>query len=122
MCADVALRTTNRLCGLAGIQVPILQAPMTYIANATLAAAVSNAGGLGVVETASQAGRDDLARVRQLTERPVAANIALLMMRDPSIVDLLVAAGITFVTTSAGDPSLFTERFHDAGITVFHVV
>jgi enoyl-[acyl-carrier protein] reductase II len=105
-----------------GTEIPILQAPMTYIAGAQLAAAVSNAGALGVIETASPQGRDDLRRVRDLTDRPVGANVALLMMRDPAIVDVLVDAGISFVTTSAGDPSMFTGPLHDAGITVFHVV
>jgi enoyl-[acyl-carrier protein] reductase II len=57
-----------------------------------------------------------------LTDRPVGANIALLFNRDPAVVDLLVANNIRFVTTSAGDPMLFTARLHDAGITVFHVV
>jgi enoyl-[acyl-carrier protein] reductase II len=112
----------NRVCALAKIDVPIIQAPMTYIAGAQLAAAVSSAGALGVIETTSEQGRADLQRVRRLTDRPVGANIALLMNRDPTVVDLLVANGIRFVTTSAGSPSLFTDRLHDAGITVFHVV
>lgn len=112
----------NRVCALAGIDIPIIQAPMTYIAGAQLAAAVSNAGGLGIVETTSEQGRADVQRVRALTDRPVGANIALLFNRDLTVVDLLVTNGIRFVTTSAGDPSLFTARLHDAGITVFHVV
>jgi enoyl-[acyl-carrier protein] reductase II len=110
------------LLELLGVDVPIMQAPMTFIANADLAAAVSNAGGLGVIETASPGGRADLTRVRDLTDRPVAANVALAMMRDPGIVSVLHDAGIRVVTTSAGDPALFTERLHDAGITVLHVV
>ncbi|OBK55574.1 NAD(P)H-dependent flavin oxidoreductase [Mycobacterium kubicae] len=114
--------TGNRVCALAHIDIPIIQAPMTYIAGAQLAAAVSNAGALGIVETTSEHGRADLRRVRDLTDRSVGANIALLMNRDPAVVDLLVANGIRFVTTSAGDPALFTGRLHDAGITVFHVV
>jgi enoyl-[acyl-carrier protein] reductase II len=52
----------------------------------------------------------------------VGANIALIMNRDPAVVGLLVANDIRFVTTSAGDPAPFTDRLHDAGITVFHVV
>ncbi|OBG55100.1 MULTISPECIES: nitronate monooxygenase family protein [unclassified Mycobacterium] len=114
--------TTNRVCGLARIDIPIIQAPMTYIAGARLAAAVSNAGALGIIETTSEQGRADLRRVRDLTDRPVGANIALIMNRDPATVDLLVDNDIRFVTTSAGDPGLFTGRLHDAGITVFHVV
>lgn len=112
----------NRLCAVAGIDIPIVAAPMTYIAGAQLAAAVSNAGGLGIIETTSEQGRADVRRVRDLTDRPVGANIALMFNRDPAVVDLLAANGIRFVTTSAGDPSLFTARLHDAGITVFHVV
>ena len=116
----------NRICQLLGVDKPIVQAPMTYLANATLAAAVSSAGGLGVIETASPAGRADVARIRQLTDRPVAANIALIMLRDPDVVagviDLLATSGITIVTTSAGDPRTFTDRLHAAGITVLHVV
>ncbi|WP_246398820.1 NAD(P)H-dependent flavin oxidoreductase [Mycobacterium vicinigordonae] len=95
---------------------------MTYIAGARLAAAVSNAGALGIIETTSEQGRADLRGVRELTSRPVGANIALLFNRDPAVIDLLVDNGIRFVTTSAGDPSLFTARLHEAGITVFHVV
>jgi enoyl-[acyl-carrier protein] reductase II len=112
----------NRVCDLAQIDIPIIQAPMTYIAGAQLAAAVSNAGALGIIETTSDQGRADLKRVRDLTGGSVGANIALIMNRDPAVVDLLVTNGIRFVTTSAGDPALFTDRLHDAGITVFHVV
>ncbi len=117
-----ARRALNRVCELAQIEIPILQAPMTYIAGARLAAAVSNAGALGIIETTSEQGRADLKRVRDLTDGAVGANIALIMNRDPAMVELLVASDIRFVTTSAGDPSVFTDRLHDAGITVFHVV
>lgn len=113
---------TNRVCALAQIDIPIMQAPMTYIAGAQLAAAVSNAGALGIIETTSDQGRADIQRVRTLTSGSVGANIALLFNRDLAVVDLLAASGIRFVTTSAGSPSLFTDRLHDAGITVFHVV
>jgi enoyl-[acyl-carrier protein] reductase II len=112
----------NRVCELARIEIPIIQAPMTYIAGAQLAAAVSDAGALGIIETTSDQGRADLQRVRDLTSGSVGANIALLFNRDPAMVDLLVANDIRFVTTSAGSPSVFTDRLHDAGITVFHVV
>lgn len=95
---------------------------MTHIAGAQLAAAVSNAGGLGVIETTSPEGRADLKRVRDLTDRPVGANIALAFNRDPGVVGNLVDAGIRFTTTSAGDPALLTGLLHEAGITVFHVV
>ena len=105
-----------------GVDIPIIQAPMTYIAGAQLAAAVSNAGALGIIETASPQGREDLKRVRDLTDRPVGANIALAVRKEVSVVDVLAEARIQVVTTSSGDPGFLTERLHDAGITVFHVV
>lgn len=111
-----------KLARMLGVEIPILQAPMTHIAGARLAAAVSEAGALGIIETTSPEGRADLSRVRDLTDRPVGANVALAMRKDPSIVELLAQEGIKFVTTSSGNPALLTDRLHDAGITVFHVV
>ncbi|MCX6395745.1 MAG: nitronate monooxygenase [Propionibacteriales bacterium] len=114
---------TNRVQDLLGIEIPIIQAPMTFIANAALAVAVSEAGGMGVIETLSPQGREDLVRVRTLTEKPVGANLMIQGWKnDPSIVDVIAGAGVTYVATSAGHPGLFTERLQDAGMTVFHVV
>lgn len=114
---------TNRIQSLLGVTYPVVQAPMTYIARATLAAAVSEAGGLGVIETLTPEGRADLLTVRELTDRPVGANLMIQgWKRDPSIVDVLVEAKVRHVFTSAGDPGLFTARLHDAGVTVVHVV
>ena len=114
---------TNRVQQLLGIEIPIVQAPMTFIANAALAVAVSEAGGMGVVETLSPQGREDLARATALTTRPVGANLMIQGWKnDPSIVDLIAGTGVRYVATSAGDPALFTSRLHDAGLTVFHVV
>lgn len=96
---------------------------MTYIARAELAAAVSQAGGLGVIETLTPEGRADLHRVRELTDKPVAANLMIQGWKtDPSIIDTLAEAGVRHVITSAGDPVLFTTRLRDAGMTVIHVV
>ena len=113
----------NRIQSLLGVTYPVVQAPMTYIARAELAAAVSEAGGLGMLETLTEEGRADLRRVRELTTRPVAANLMIQgWKRDPSIVDVLAEADVRHVFTSAGDPALFTARLHDAGMTVVHVV
>jgi enoyl-[acyl-carrier protein] reductase II len=113
----------NRIQALLGVEYPVVQAPMTYIARASLAAAVSEAGGLGMIETLTDEGRADLRRVRELTDRPVAANLMIQgWKKDPSIVDVLADAGVRHVFTSAGDPALFTARLHDAGMTVVHVV
>lgn len=114
---------TNRIQSLLGVTYPVVQAPMTYIARAPLAAAVSEAGGLGIIETLTPEGRADLRAVRDLTDRPVGANLMIQgWKRDPSIVDVLVEADVRHVFTSAGDPGLFTARLHDAGMTVVHVV
>jgi enoyl-[acyl-carrier protein] reductase II len=113
----------NRIQSLLGVQYPVVQAPMTYIARAELAAAVSEGGGMGMIETLTAEGRADLLRVRELTDRPVAANLMIQgWKKDPSIVDTLAAANVRHFFTSAGDPALFTDRLHDVGMTVFHVV
>ncbi|MDT5010118.1 MAG: enoyl-[acyl-carrier protein] reductase [Mycobacterium sp.] len=113
----------NRIQSLLEIDYPVVQAPMTYIARAELAAAVSEAGGLGMIETLTPEGRSDLKRVREFTDKPVAANLMIRGWKsDPSIVDILLDAGIQHVFCSAGDPGLFTQRLHDAGMTVVHVV
>jgi len=121
--APLPLRT--RVSELLGVDYPIIQAPMGYIARARLASAVSQAGGLGIVETSSgrlDQVRDEMAAMRGLTPRPWGVNIAQMLVRDPGIVDFVAGEGVRFVTTSAGDPRRFTAALHDAGITVFHVV
>src|SRR5262245_61523339 len=98
---------------------------MGWIARAQLASAVSNAGGLGIIETSSgqlDAIRAEIHKMRDLTDKPFGVNIAQLFVRDPSIVDFVVEQGVKFVTTSAGDPTKYTSQLKDAGLTVFHVV
>ncbi len=115
----------NRVTEVLGVDYPIVQAPMGYIARAQLASAVSNAGALGIIETSSgrlDEVREEIAKMRDLTDKPFGVNIAQLFVHDPAIVDFVHGQGVRFVTTSAGDPSVYTETLHDAGITVFHVV
>jgi enoyl-[acyl-carrier protein] reductase II len=115
----------NRVTQLLGVEHPIVQAPMGYIARARLASAVSNAGALGIIETSSgqlDQVRDEITKMRDLTDKPFGVNIAQMLVRDAGIVDFVYEQGVRFVTTSAGDPARFTERLHEAGITVFHVV
>jgi enoyl-[acyl-carrier protein] reductase II len=115
----------TRVTELLGVEHPIIQAPMGYIARAQLASAVSNAGAMGIIETSSgqlDQVRGEVLRMRDLTDRPFGMNIAQLMVNDPKIVDFVHEQGVRFVTTSSGDPSVYTELLHDAGITVFHVV
>ncbi|MFI5320051.1 MAG: NAD(P)H-dependent flavin oxidoreductase [Myxococcota bacterium] len=115
----------NRITRLLGVKYPIVQAPMGYIARAQLASAVSNAGGLGIIETSSgqlDEIRGEIVKMRALTSRPFGVNIAQAFVRDPGIVEFVVAQGVKFVTTSAGDPTKYTRALKAAGLTVFHVV
>jgi enoyl-[acyl-carrier protein] reductase II len=115
----------TRVAELLGIDIPIIQAPMGYIARAQLASAVSNAGGMGIVETSSgrlEEVKLEIKKMRDLTDKPWGVNIAQLMTRDPSIIDFVVEHGVRFVTTSAGDPAVMVPGLKKAGITVFHVV
>ena len=115
----------NRVTRLLGVRHPIIQAPMGWIARAPLASAVSNAGGMGIIETASgdlAAIRDEIRKMRDLTDQPFGVNIALSYVRDASIIDFVVDQGVRFVTTSAGDPTRYCAQLKAAGLTVFHVV
>ncbi|AFN64352.1 Putative 2-nitropropane dioxygenase%2C NPD [Mycobacteroides abscessus] len=116
---------TNRVTELLGIERPIVQAPMGWIARSQLASAVCNAGGLGIIETSSgelDAIKDEIRAMRELTDKPFGVNIAQAFVRDPSIAQFVVDQGVTFVTTSAGDPNKYTRILKDNGLTVFHVV
>ena len=115
----------NRITELLGVQYPIMQAPMGWIARAQLASAVCEAGGLGIIETSSgqlDAVRDEIKTMRTLTTKPFGVNIAQAFVRDPDIVSFVVDQGVKFVTTSAGDPRRYCDQLKDAGLTVFHVV
>ncbi|RRE04045.1 nitronate monooxygenase [Mycobacteroides abscessus subsp. massiliense] len=117
--------TTNRVTELLGIERPIVQAPMGWIARSQLASAVCNAGGLGIIETSSgelDAIKDEIRAMRELTDKPFGVNIAQAFVRDPSIAQFVVDQGVTFVTTSAGDPNKYTRILKDNGLKVFHVV
>lgn len=115
----------NRITELLGIEKPIIQAPMGWIARSQLASAVSNAGGLGIIETSSgelDIIREEILKMRDLTDKPFGVNIAQAFVRDPNIVDFVVNQGVKFVTTSAGNPMQYTAKLKAAGLTVFHVV
>ncbi|NNE74776.1 MAG: nitronate monooxygenase [Acidimicrobiales bacterium] len=117
------LRT--RVTELLGTELPIVQAPMGWIARSALASAVSNAGGLGIIETSSgelDAVKEEIRKMRDLTDKPFGVNIAQAFVRDPDIVSFVVDQGVSFVTTSAGSPTKYTGPLKEAGLTVFHVV
>jgi len=121
----------TRLSGLLGIRYPILQGGMLWLADAGLAAAVSNAGGLGVVSP--MAGMEphgdpvenltvQLGRVKELTQAPYGVNVPLDLRDCGLIMDLLVSFEAPVVVTAAGDPRLYTELLQSGGVKVLHVV
>ena len=115
----------TRVTDLLGIDYPIVQAPMGWIARAQLASSVSNAGGMGIIETSSgelDNVKVEIAKMRDLTDKPFGVNIAQAFVRDPGIVQFVVDQGVRFVTTSAGDPTKYTAQLKAAGLTVFHVI
>ena len=119
------MKFDNRITRLLGVDLPIVQAPMGFIARAQLASSVSKAGGLGIIETSSgqlDAIRDEIKKMRELTDRPFGVNVAQAFVRDPSIIDFVIEQGVQFVTTSAGNPNKYTSTLKAAGLTVFHVV
>ena len=115
----------NRVSRDLGVAIPIVQAPMGWIARSQLASAVSNAGGMGIIETSSgelDAVRAEILKMRDLTDKPFGVNIAQAFVRDPGIAQFVIDQGVRFVTTSAGDPTKYTAQLKAAGLTVFHVV
>jgi enoyl-[acyl-carrier protein] reductase II len=115
----------NRITDSLGIEYPIIQAPMGWIARSQLASAVSNAGGLGIIETSSgelDNIRIEISKMADLTDKPFGVNIAQAFVRDPDIVQFVIDQGVQFVTTSAGNPMKYTSLLKDAGLTVYHVV
>ena len=118
-------RIRNRVTELLGVEIPIVQAPMGWIARAQLASAVSNAGGLGIIETSSgelDAVRDEIRKMRDLTDKPFGVNIAQLFVRDPGIVDFVVEQGVRSSPPRPAIRRKYTAQLKEAGLTVFHVV
>ena len=121
--SDMAI--SNRVTAMTGTRYPIIQAPMGWIARAQLASAVSNAGGMGIIETSSgelDNIKSEVAKMRSLTDKPFGMNVALSYVKGSNIIDFVIEQGIKFVTTSSGSPKVCTEAFQQAGIKVFHVV
>ena len=119
------MKFENRVTRMLGVDTPIVQAPMGWIARSALASAVSNTGAMGIIETSSgelPVIRDEIIKMRELTDKPFGVNIAQAFVRDADIVDFVIDQGVRFVTTSAGNPEQYTEKLKAAGLTVFHVV
>ena len=114
----------NRVSRDLGVDIPIVQAPMGWIARSQLASAVSAAGACGIIETSS--GELDIVKGEMASMvdmgLPFGVNIAQAFVRDPSIAEFVIDQGVKFVTTSAGSPTKYTGVLKEAGLTVYHVV
>ena len=115
----------TRITELVGIEHPVFQGGMAWIADASLAAAVSNAGGLGIL-AAGGAGPDTvaemIAQTKELTDKPFALNIMLMSPHAADIAQLAIDAGVRVVTTGAGSPAQYMDAWKEAGICVIPVI
>ena len=108
-----------------GIEKPIFQGGMAWIADARLAAAVSNAGGLGLISSinaGTEAVRAEIRKARELTDKPFGVNIMLAAPNAAEIADLVIEEHIGIVTTGAGSPAPYMEKWLAAGIRVIPVI
>lgn len=121
----------TRICELLGIEYPIIQGGMTWIANAELAAAVSEAGGLGIIspnaamqleDDVVQNLRSQIRKAKSLTDKPFGVNFPVQIPEIKELIDVVIEEGVKVVTTSAGNPALHTPRLKEAGVKVLHVV
>ena len=115
----------STLCTLLGIRYPVLQGGMAWVADAPLAAAVSNAGGLGIIAAMNSNGeqlRAEIRRARGLTDQPFGVNIMLMSPFAAEVAKVVVEEKVPVVTTGAGNPSPYMKEWLAAGIHVIPVV
>ena len=115
----------NPVCELLGIEYPIIQGGMAWIADADLASAVSNAGGLGLIAAMNSNGeqlREQIKKAKAQTTKPFGVNLMLMSPFIKEAVDVVCEEGVKVVTTGAGNPGPYMEQLKNAGITVIPVV
>ena len=115
----------NRLCRLLGIQIPVIQGGMIWCSGWKLVAAVSDSGGLGVLGSGSMTAdflREQIQKVRQATSAPFGVNVPLLFSRVEECMQVCLDEHVPVLITSAGSPSTWTSKAHEAGMKVGHVV
>lgn len=108
-----------------GIRYPVFQGGMAWVADASLAAAVSNAGGLGIISSinaGTEAVRDEIRKCKELTDRPFGVNIMLQAPNAPEIARMVIEEGVKILTTGAGSPAQYMAAWKEAGIKVIPVV
>ncbi|MBE6239328.1 MAG: enoyl-[acyl-carrier-protein] reductase FabK [Bacteroidales bacterium] len=115
----------SRVCEMLGIKYPVFQGGMAWVADASLAAAVSNAGGLGLISSinaGTEAVRDEIRKCRELTDKPFGVNIMLQAPNAGEIAQMVIEEGVRILTTGAGSPSPYMQAWKEAGIKVIPVV
>lgn len=115
----------SRICDMLGIQYPVFQGGMAWVADASLASAVSNAGGLGLISSinaGTEAVRNEIRKCRELTDKPFGVNIMLQAPNADEIAQMVVEEGVKILTTGAGSPAKYMESWKAAGIKVIPVV
>lgn len=115
----------SEICEMLGIQYPVFQGGMAWIADGKLAAAASEGGGLGIIAAGNAPGeyvREQVRIAKSLTEKPIGVNIMLLSPFVDEVAQVVVEEGVKVVTTGAGNPSKYMESWKEAGIKVIPVV
>lgn len=115
----------NRFLEQTGVKFPIIQAPMGWMARSALASAVSNAGGMGIIETSSgetENCKAEIEKMAELTDKPFGVNLPIMFLHDESMLRYICESGVKFVTTSAGSPKKFLAPLKESGIVVYHAV
>ncbi len=115
----------SKICDLLGIRYPVFQGGMAWVADADLAAAVSNAGGLGIIAGMNMNGeqlRAEIKKVREKTDKPFGVNVMLMSPYTPEVAEVIVEESVPVVTTGAGNPLPYIKKWTDAGVKVIPVV
>lgn len=115
----------NRICEMLNIQYPIFQGGMAWVANHAIAAAVSEAGGLGIIAAGNAPAewlREEVRACKALTNKPFGVNIMLLSPFADEVAKVIVEEGVTIVTTGAGNPGKYMEMWKEANVKVIPVV
>ena len=115
----------NRITELFGIEYPIIQGGMVWISGWRLASAVSNAGGLGLLGAGSMHPEtliEHIHKMKEATDKPWGINVPLMYQEIDRLMQIIIDEGVKIVFTSAGSPKKYTQRLHEAGIKVVHVV
>lgn len=115
----------TKICELLGIRYPIFQGGMAWVADAALAAAVSNAGGLGIIAAMNMNGeqlRAEIGRLRKVCDKPFGVNVMLMSPHAAEVADVIVEESVPVVTTGAGNPLTYMKKWIEAGVKVIPVV